>query len=253
MTPEQSTYKEIKPTAELKDFVHSFWIHENHSNSAEKITIIPDSYFKIVLTIKKGRVISYFMTGLWVEAKMISIAPKATTIGCRLKLLAPEFLLNREVASILGRYQQLDLSYFNANIFDLSNFESIVGQWQNEFIKIKLKKTIQGNKLRLSQLLDKINGDSTATEVSNQIYWTNRQINRYLNKYLGVSLKKYLNIQKCYQSYLQIREGQFYPENGFFDQSHFIREIKKHTGETPKSLHENQNDRFIQLKRISKK
>ena len=100
---------------------------------------------------------------------------------------------------------------------------------------------------------DAMNGNITATEASNQIYWTNRQINRYLNKYVGVSLKKYLLIQKCYQSYLQIRKGDFYPDKGFYDQPHFIREIKKHTGETPTSLNEKQNDRFIQLTRIIKK
>ena len=37
-----------------------------------------------------------------------------------------------------------------------------------------------------------------------------------------------LNIQKCYDAYLQIRDGKFYPEKGYYDQAHFIREIKKH-------------------------
>jgi len=250
---EQSTYKEIQPNVELNDFVHSFWMHENNSDTVEKTTIVPDSYFKIVMLIKNQKIVTYFMTGLWLDEKEFSFAPNTTSVGVRLKILAPEFLLNREVSSILQKMHQLDLHYLNVDKFDLSSFEIIVEQWQKELLSIKPQKAIQGNKLRLSQLLDKMNGNIPATEVSNQIYWTNRQINRYLNKYVGVSLKKYLNIQKCYQAYLQIREGEFYPEEGFFDQPHFIREIKKHTGETPKSLHEQQNDRFIQLKRISKK
>ena len=73
---------------------------------------------------------------------------------------------------------------------------------------------------------------------------------RYLNKYLGVSLKTYLNIQKVYAAYIQIRNGEFFPNDGFYDQAHFIREIKKHTGETPSTLHGNLDDRFIQLKNI---
>ena len=250
---EQSTYQEIQPKAELKDFVHSFWMHHNKSDSVEKITIVPDSYFKMVILIKNQKIIAYFMTGLWLDEKEFSFAPNTFSVGVRLKILAPEFLLNREVASILQSTYQLDLSYLSVDKIDLSSFETIVEQWQKELILFKPQKKIQGNKLRLSQLLDKMNGNIPAIEVSNQIYWTNRQINRYLNKYVGVSLKKYLNIQKCYQAYLQIREGEFYPEEGFFDQPHFIREIKKHTGETPKSLHKKQNDRFIQLKRISKK
>ena len=247
---EQSTYQEIKPKTELKDFVHSFWKHQNNTDSSQKITIVPDSYFKIVITVKNNKVIAYFLTGLWTEEKIVSIAPRATTFGCRLKILAPEFILNKEIP--LDKYQQLELQFLNVDRFDLSSFEIIVEQWQNELIKQLSKKTIQGNKLRLSQLLDTMNGEISAAEVSNQIYWTNRQINRYLNKFLGVSLKKYLNIQKCYHSYIQIREGNFYPYKGFFDQAHFIREIKKHTGETPKKLHQDQNDRFIQLKRISR-
>lgn len=250
---EQSTYQEIKPKTELEDFVHSFWVHQNNTDSLEKITIVPDSYFKLVITLKNNKVIAYFMTGLWTEEKTISILPKAITIGCRLKMLAPEFLFNKELASILNKYQQLDLQYLNIEKFNLSNFETLIEQWQNELIKEIAEKTVQENKLRLSQLLDKMNGRISAKEVSDQIYWTNRQINRYLNKYLGVSLKKYLTIQKCYYSYIQIREGIFFPEKGFFDQPHFIREIKKHTGETPRKLHKEQNDRFIQLKRILKK
>ena len=85
------------------------------------------------------------------------------------------------------------------------------------------------------------------------MFWTNRQINRYLNKYLGVSLKKYLNIQKCYESYIQIRQSFFSPEKDYFDQAHFIKEIIKHTGETPTTLYKEQNDRFIQLKNIKRK
>lgn len=248
---EQSTYKETRPKTELKDFVHSFWMHENNTYSSQKITIVPDSYFKIVITVKNNKAIAYFLTGLWTEEKTVSIASRATTFGCRLKILAAEYLLNQEIP--LGKYQQLELPFLNVDKFDLSSFETVVEQWQNELIKQIPKKEIPGNKLRLSQLLDTMNGEISATEVSNKIYWTNRQINRYLNKYIGVSLKKYLNIQKCYHSYIQIREGTFFPKKGFFDQAHFIREIKKHTGETPKSLHQNQNDRFIQLKRISKK
>ncbi len=247
----QSTYKEIKPKTELKNFVHSFWMHENNTDFSQKLTIVPDSYFKMVITVKKNKVIAYFLTGLWTEEKIVSISSRATTIGCRLKILAAEYLLNQEIP--LGKYQQLELPFLNVDKLDLSSFETIIEQWQNELIKRIPEKEIQGNKLRLSQLLDTMHGEISTTEVSNQIYWTNRQINRYLNKYIGVSLKKYLNIQKCYYSYIQIKEGTLFPEKGFFDQAHFIREIKKHTGETPKSLHQNQNDRFIQLKRISKK
>ena len=146
---EQSTYKEIIPNAELKDFVHSFWMHQNNSDSVEKTTIVPDSYFKIVLLFKSQKIISYFITGLWLDEKEFSFAPNTTSVGIRLKVLAPEFLLNREVASISQKMLQLNLDYLNADKLDLSSFETIVDQWQKELLSIKPQKTIQ--RINLSQ------------------------------------------------------------------------------------------------------
>lgn len=253
MKKKENTYQQIKSSEELEEFIHSFWMHKNTQDKPELMTISPDSFFKIIFLIKEDKVINYFMTGLWNEQKEFVIPPKTTTYGCRLKALAPEFLINQEVSSILNSLKQLNLSYLNLANFDFSNFEKIVEQWEVELKKIKLDKTIEANKLRLSQLLYQKKGSISVLEVSQQIYWTNRQINRYLNKYLGVSLKKYLNVQKCYEAYIQIREGIFFPKKGYFDQAHFIREVKKHTGETPKSLYLKQNDRFIQLKNIQPK
>ncbi|MCG8326767.1 MAG: hypothetical protein MI974_03725 [Chitinophagales bacterium] len=247
---EEQTYQQIKPIKKLENLVHSFWMHKNVSDEPEYMTIVPDSYLKIVFVVQNGKVTRYFMTGLWIRENTFTTPPNAINYGCRLKVLAPEYLLQQEVASILQGFKQLDLSYLNLKYFDLSSFEKIVHQWQMELLKIKSPKIITGNKLRLSQLLDRARGDATAKEVSEQIFWTNRQINRYLNKYIGVSLKKYLNIQKAYQSYIQIREGRFFPENYYYDRAHFVREIKKHTGKAPSELYELQNDRFIQIKNI---
>ncbi len=246
----EQTYREIEPIEKLKNLVHSFWMHKNISNEPEHLTIVPDSYLKIVFVVINGKVEKYFLTGLWIRENTFITPPNAINYGCRLKILAPEYLLQREAASILQDFKQLDLSYLNLKYFDLSSFENIVHQWETELLKIKSPKTITGNKLRLSQLLDEIKGDAAAKEISQQIFWTNRQINRYLNKYIGVSLKKYLNIQKAYHSYIQIREGRFFPEKYYYDRAHFVREIKKHTGEAPSELHKLQNDRFIQIKNI---
>lgn len=249
----KSLYREIKPIRKLENVVHSFWMHQNISENPEPNTIIPDSYFKIVIVVQDKKVEKYFMTGLWTNEKTFVTPPNAINYGCRLKILAPEYLLQESVADLLQGFKQLDLDFLNLRFFDLTSFEQIVHQWQLELLKILSPKEIAPNKLRLSQILDEAKGSITAKQVSEQIFWTNRQINRYLNQYLGISLKRYINIQKVYQSYIQIREGQFYPEKEYFDQAHFIKEVKKHTGETPKKLYEKQNDRFLQLKNIPRK
>ena len=226
---EQRAYQEIKPIKKLENLVNSFWMHCNLTDQPEHMTIVPDSFLKIIFFVENESITKYFMAGLFIHEINYFVPPNSTLFGCKLKILAPEYLINHEMASILQKLKQLDIEYLNLKYLELSSFEDIVQQWQIEFLKIKPKKEVAANKLRLSQLLDKMKGDITTKEVSEQIYWTNRQINRYMNKYVGVSLKKYLNIQKAYYSYRQIMEGRLFPEKDYFDQAHFIREIKKHT------------------------
>ena len=247
------TYQELNPSEALQSLVHSYWEHVNSSDEPNTMSIAPDSFFKIVLVVQKQKIVQYFITGIWTEVHEFTTLPNSKTYGCRLKILAPEFLLERSIVPLLNTFEPLPLTYLNAKNFDFSSFELIVKQLEKALLSIQPNKKIPDNKERLSTLLYQKNGEITAKEVSEQIFWTNRQINRYLNKYIGLSLKRYLNIQKIYHAYIQIRQGKFFPEKDYFDQAHFIREVKKHTGETPSKLYKEQNDRFIQLKNIQPK
>ena len=253
MSNKLPVYEQIEPIAELSDLIDSFWIHRSQYKTNTVIPIIPDSFFKIILFVQEGKIIDYFMTGFFNHKMNFELPAKVVVYGCRLKILAPQFLLNQEVASILQGVKKLDLTFLNVINFDLLDARKTITQWQKELLAIKTDEEIPKHKLNLSRLLDKSKGEINAKEVSETIFWSNRQINRYLNQYIGMSLKKYLNIQKVYQSYIPIKKGNLYPDKNFYDQSHFIREVKKHTGETPKRLHQEQNDRFIQLRDIKDK
>ncbi|MGB0891660.1 MAG: hypothetical protein ACPGUU_04850 [Flavobacteriaceae bacterium] len=247
-------YSELYPSKQLDNFVASYFEAINLTNKPQKITICPDSYFKLMIQLLDGKIVSHILVGLFTREIDIILQPNIVVYAIRFKILAPEYILKRELKSVLNKIEQLELDYFNIKDINFTNFSHIVEQFENILIsKIPNEKEIRTNRLRLSQFLYNNFDDIKASEVSNQIYWPQREINRYLSKYLGISLKKYLNIQKCYRSYFQIRDGNFFPEKGFFDQAHFIREVKKHTGKTPSQLFSLQNDQFIQLKKMKKK
>jgi len=251
---EQISYKQLNPSPELEDFIDSYWEHKNLKDSPNKLTIFPDSFFKLIFYLVDRKIVAYFLTGLWPKETEIIIPPQATVYGIKFKILAPEYIFQQEIASLLNTHIELDLSFWDIDNYKFDDFQLVIDHFESTIITILAQNNeVEGKKLQLTQLLDKMEGHITAEEVSNQIVWSNRQINRYLNKYLGVSLKTYLNIQKVYSSYIQIREGRFHPDKGYFDQAHFIREVKKHTSKTPKELHKRQHDRFIQLKNIQKK
>lgn len=48
-------------------------------------------------------------------------------------------------------------------------------------------------------------------------------------------------------SFESIKEGTLYPDLNYYDQSHYIKETKKYTGESPKKLLKNEDDRFLQF------
>lgn len=255
MKPEtKRTFRQLSPSEKLTDFVDSYWEHINHTNAPKIVSISPDSFFKVIIEVVDDKIVAYFLTGLWPTETEVIIPKHAIVYGIKFKILAPEYIFQREIASLLCSHIELDLDFWNMRTFKFDTFEKVVKQIESILIsKLENSKRIEGKKLQLSQLLYQLEGNILAEEVSNQIAWSNRQINRYLNKYLGVSLKTYLNMQKVYFSYIQIREGRFFPDKGYFDQAHFIREVKKHTNKTPKELYKEQHDRFVQLKYIQKK
>lgn len=250
----KGTYRQLNPSEILSDYVDSYWEHINHTDAPKIVSISPDSFFKVIIELIDDKIVAYFLTGLWPTETEVVIPAKAIVYGIKFKILAPEYIFQREIAPLLSSHIELDLDFWNMRTFKFDTFEKVVEQIEAVLIsKLENSKKIEGKKLQLSQLLYQVEGNISAEEVSNQIAWSNRQINRYLNKYLGVSLKTYLNIQKVYFSYIQIREGRFFPEKGYFDQAHFIKEVKKHTNKTPKELYKEQHDRFVQLKYIQKK
>ena len=91
---------------------------------------------------------------------------------------------------------------------------------------------------------------NTSDEMAS-FFWSKRQISRYFKNRFGLSLKAYCNILRYRASFQQLKEQQLYPEQDYADQAHFIRDVKKYSGVTPKKLAENKNGRFIQLSTLS--
>lgn len=247
----ESSYLQLSPCHELKDVVDSYWEHKNPHDEDRKMVIFPDSFFKLIVVLIEGEISSLFVTGLWPQETEYVTPANATIYGIRFNVLAPEYIFQREIASLLQSQSLMDHDFWGINNFRFDNLEEVVAQFEAVMMeKLQEKGPIEAKKHHLSHLLYQAKGSIGAEELTSQVAWSHRQINRYLNKFIGVSLKKYINIQKCYTAYIQIREGKFFPEKDYFDQPHFIREVKKHTGHTPKELYKDPDDQFIQLRNI---
>lgn len=83
------------------------------------------------------------------------------------------------------------------------------------------------------------NGQTSLRSLQNNLHVTERTFERKFERYVGVSPKLFSRICQFQSSLQQMREGRFVKfsdlayENGYSDQSHFIRSFKEFTGVSP--------------------
>ncbi len=244
-------YREIKPEGILKHFIKCFWLYENNEEDIVH-TIMPDGYFDLLILFVNEKLVSVNLTGIWTEPQHIDIRKNTTYFGVRFKLLAAEYIFSRELTTILNETKELPVDFWDINTYTRRDFDSFVSNTIS-MTKDYLNriKEIDDRKFKLFDLAYK-NESTAVSALSKEVAWSSRQINRYFNAQYGLSLKEFLNIVRFESYYKKISHGQVQPENDFFDQSHFIKEVKKYSGVTPKELSKNEGDRFLQLITVNK-
>jgi len=238
-------YREIKPDGFLKHFVKFFYFYENKNEDIEH-TILPDACFDLLADYEDGVLQDVILTGIWNKPITITVTKGTTLLSIRFKLLASEYLLDNEIKSNLNTMCSLPLSFWGLDTFKHDEFDTFAERLTNKLLESLSKKKIDTRKLNLFEIIyqDQFQNVQSLSEF---VDWSSRQINRYFDKQLGVSAKALLRMVRCNSSYANIANGDLYPENKHFDQSHFIKEVKKYTWQTPRDLAKNENDQFLQL------
>ncbi len=249
--PKSIIYKEVKPKGKLSTFVKSFWLFENNKNEPQNYSILPDGCFDLLIYFREQSSKEINLTGLWNKKVEVSIPAKTKILAIRFKPISAEYIVRKNIINLLNcmvNNKGKDYSFIDQLDTKLQNFNLFV---ESNTLKLQsilaTNKAIDTRKVKTFELLFKYNGVISIKELSQRVHWSNRQISRYFNENYGLSVKKYANILRVNATYNDLAKGLQYSKAEFFDQSHFIKEIKKHTGVNPKILIKNKNDRFLQL------
>ena len=238
-------YREIKASGFLTNFFNCFWEYQAPENDVE-YTIIPDGYFDLIAEFENDTLKLIKLTGIWSNPINVKISKSTKIFAIRFKLPATEYLFRHEIKSILNTSKNLPLTFWNINTYGSDDFEKFASEISNLIENAIKHIEIDNRKLKLFELV--YSKQNLSVEgLSENVFWSSRQINRYFNQQFGISLKSFLNIVRCRSSYSNIAKGDLSPNVNYFDQAHFIKEIKKHTGKTPSELFKNKNVRFLQL------
>lgn len=239
-------YLSLKPDGILKDLVESIWMMKYHADETQESIIVPDGKLDIALLAMENGNFEMFISGISTGPVIKPPFPRSTMMVISFHPIAAEYIFSQSFADLKNDRQRLPRGYWEFCREDLADFGSFYEK-ACQMITSKLIREIDFRKKHLFELIDASKGAVTVKELSGKVGWSSRQMNRYFNTWLGVSLKAYLNIIRFSNSMKQLKDGNFYPELNYGDQSHFIREVKKFSGVKPTFLNKNQNDRFIQL------
>jgi AraC-like DNA-binding protein len=236
--------KLIEPDTSLRDFVYCFSFLQNLSNQKDAV-IIPNGKIDLIFSKTGDHPLRIALLGLETKPKY---ANQDISHFCAVSFhpLAIEYVFNQSVADIINTGKLLPDRFWDVSAADLNDFEGFCTKVSQK-IKSVLTKNIDERKRLLFQLIFASNGEIAIKELSEKVLWGQRQINRYFNQQFGLSLKAYCKILRFQAALPHIKQGELYPQLNFTDQSHFIKEIKQFSGVSPKELHKNKNDRFLQF------
>lgn len=245
------SYKFIRAKPPIADFVYSFSSIKNLASLKEGV-IIPNGKIDLIFTITPNNQLSVLLIGLETKPKPMPQQVAKSFFSVSFNPLAIEYIFKQSVSTLLNKGKIMPDNFWDISINDLQDFDLFCEKITEKIVKL-MPSELDKRKLKLFQLIFESHGDISIKQLSETIFWNERQLNRYFNQQFGISLKTYCNILRFQASLPQIKEGNLYPDLNFTDQSHFIKEIKKLSGVTPKELYKNKNDRFLQFLVYSKK
>jgi AraC-like DNA-binding protein len=236
----------LAPNDELSPFIESYWMIKNPTHKDEELVTFPDGGIDLYFFHSDQYPLHVSLVGLETHSQKGYMPAKSVLFGVRLKLLAAEFLLHRSVADLINDRVTLPNGFAGIEINDLQQF-SLFCEKLGQYFTAQMTTPIDPRKKIMSDLIYQSKGAISVADIASGANWSSRQINRYFSKWLGLPLKSYCDILRFRSSFEFLEVGQLFPEDGFNDQSHFIKLVKKYSNLTPKQIAQDKNDRFVQL------
>lgn len=250
MSVNKIIYREFEPDLRLKDYIKSYWYFGIQTNTQKPFDILPDGYFDLLVVIKANRIVDTRLTGIWSKSISISYSENTEVFGIRFKPLSIGGLFKFNIKESLNGYQSITLKDFDLNeqilIDGLNGFpEFLVNYLDKQFLKLIPQNKPDKRLKKCFELIDTSTGNITVDEISKTIGLSSRQLHRLVSNMIGIGIKDYSKIVRFKKSLREVKNHK--PDYfNYYDQSHYIREIKQFTGFTPEKLDLKNNDRFIQ-------
>lgn len=115
-------FKLIKPDKSLSDFVESFWLLHNQSDSDKEFVILPDGRIDLIFAQSATAPFHITRSGIETHADQAMLKAKTLMFAISFKLLATEYIFQNTVSNLLNYAEHLPADFWNFNRNDLGDF-----------------------------------------------------------------------------------------------------------------------------------
>lgn len=245
-------FSRVRPEGDSSAFVEWYWTTESTDPRPHPKKIIPDGYpecifhygdpYRIKLhrrwqkqspTLLGGQQRKFFFLENTGRSGMFGITWKPAALTHLLGLRQSDFT-DRVVSlnQVPGQWKKL--------IQDLGECRRPEDRIRasEQFIRPRIREIASHPVERSLQLMQETKGAANIATVCGEVGVTERQLQRIFHSHVGLAPKYYARILRFNHIFSLIQEGQVTWSDvvflsGYYDQSHFIRDFKKFTGEDP--------------------
>jgi AraC-like DNA-binding protein len=251
--------KTLRTPKSLEPFVKDIFFIESKENVEHKIPFYADGFPGIIFSKSRNpfylqprnkKLSEFYLYGQTIEPISLDVKGAFKMICMRLFPFAARILLGVDPKILnddcfdLRQITNIDTNQTLKKLNSVGNKNELVNIIENYFHELLRDASLNPDyriKLAINLILSK-NGMVSIKEIRDQLHVTERTLERHFLKEIGVTAKQFSKIIQFSSSMNRITEADYVNlteigyENGFADQSHFIRSFKRFTGKTPKEF-----------------
>ena len=243
-------YKEFKPCASLAGIIKCFWVFEHFYPFQQEERMIPDGYIdfvyhygtkpSLIINDKSIHKPSVFLGGHLISSAKLSFCGPLKMFGIKFYPWASSVLYsmpayelsNQRIAieDIAGKWIKDYYSILNTEL-NQNKHQKIIPMLEKSIVKWIGDGDVNGLLKYSIQSVIRSKGEITIDELSNELKYSRRQIQRVFQNQKGMSFQYYCrlvrvqNILKLYNLSSAKKFTSLAHQCGYYDQSHLIRDF----------------------------